>query len=77
MNPEMARLRQQQQEKIEVEQRSESENEVQELASPEELIRRDARQTEPPASIAHRLNESIKQEPKPVKSWWKRFVTGS
>jgi len=47
-----------------------------EFATAEELLRHDAAQIEVPGAVADRLNESIAKEPKPVRTWWRRFVSG-
>jgi hypothetical protein len=47
-----------------------------EFTHAEEILRHDAAQVEVPRAVAERLNESIANEPKPSKSWWKRFVAG-
>jgi hypothetical protein len=46
-----------------------------EFATVEEMIRYDALQTEPPASVAHRVADSIAREPKRDKSWWRRLFS--
>jgi hypothetical protein len=45
-----------------------------EFATPEELLRFDASQTAVPPAIGQRLNQSIQQELKPTRSWWKRLL---
>ena len=45
-----------------------------EFASAEELLRHDARQTTVPPAIAERLSQSIQNEPKPERSWWRRLM---
>lgn len=77
MNPELPRLRQQQREQEQLAHSSDSKAVAREFASAEEMIRHDTKEIEVPPSIAHRLNESIKREPKPAKPWWKRFVPGN
>jgi hypothetical protein len=44
-----------------------------EFATPEELLRYDAKQTIVPPAVAERLGQSIQQVPKPARSWWQRF----
>ena len=44
-----------------------------EFATPEELLRYDARQTIVPAAVAERLAQSVQQVPQPPRSWWQRF----
>ena len=74
MNSDPSKLRQQQQQS---EQSSDlqfrEELQAHQFDSVEEMIRFDARQTEPPAEIAERLKESVAHEPKPARSWWKRL----
>lgn len=45
-----------------------------EFATAEEMIRHDAAQSIPPASLAARLQQSIAREPKPPRSWWQRWL---
>ena len=45
-----------------------------EFASAEELLRHDARQTTVPPAVAERLSQSIQNEPKPERSWWRRLM---
>ena len=45
-----------------------------EFASAEELLRHEASQTTVPPAIAERLSQSLQQEPKPERSWWKRLL---
>ena len=47
-----------------------------EFATVEELIQADAAQTPVPPVVTERLNESIRREPKPARSWWKRLTGG-
>jgi hypothetical protein len=42
------------------------------FSTPEELLRHDAAQVRPPAEVAARLGESIRQEAPPA-PWWKRI----
>jgi hypothetical protein len=44
-----------------------------EFASAEELLRYDAKQTKVPPAIAQRLGRSLQHEPRPARSWWKRW----
>jgi hypothetical protein len=46
------------------------------FASPEEMLRYDAAQTPPPAAVEQRLKDSIAQEPRPRRSWWRRLFGG-
>jgi len=45
-----------------------------EFATPEELLRHDAAQTEVPPTVAKRLDESLQNEPKPTRSLWRRLT---
>jgi len=45
-----------------------------EFASAKELLQHDAGQTVVPPEIAERLARSIQNEPKPARSWWRRFL---
>jgi hypothetical protein len=45
-----------------------------EFATPEELLRHDAAQTEVPPTVSERLNESLQREPKPTRSLWRRLT---
>jgi hypothetical protein len=47
---------------------------AQEFATPEDLLRHDARQTLVPPGIAERLGKTIQNEPKPERSWWRRWL---
>jgi len=42
--------------------------------TPEELLRHDAAQTQPPETIAERLKDSMANEPPPSRPWWKRIL---
>lgn len=44
-----------------------------EFASVEEMLRHDHAQTEVPPVVAERLKDSIAQEPKPSRPWWRRW----
>lgn len=44
-----------------------------EFASVEELLRYDAKQTTVPPGIAQRLGQSLQKEPRPARSWWRRW----
>ena len=45
-----------------------------EFASVEELLRCDAKQTIVPPGIAQRLGRSLQNEPRPARSWWRRWL---
>jgi hypothetical protein len=44
-----------------------------EFASPEELLRFDAKQTPLPRTIAERLRRSLQNESAPPRSWWQKW----
>ena len=45
-----------------------------EFATVEEMLRHDALHTPVPPTIAHRLEESVKElPPPPGRAWWRRF----
>ena len=46
---------------------------VREFATAEELLRHDAIHTPVPPRIAHRLQESIRQNPPRAPAWWRRW----
>jgi hypothetical protein len=79
MNPDPSKLRQQHREEEQTAALHQSTQKQQgrEFATVEELIRCDVEQTPVPPQIAERLIESIAQEPKPVRSWWRRFFSGN
>lgn len=50
-----------------------SQSTLREFATVEEALQADAAQNPVPATVTQRLNESIRQEPKP-RSWWQRLT---
>jgi hypothetical protein len=44
-----------------------------EYATAEELLRRDAAQTDVPPVIAERLSKSLQNLPRPSRTWWRRM----
>lgn len=50
-----------------------SQSTAREVATVDDALRADAAQTPVPPAVTQRLNESIRQEPKP-RSWWQRFT---
>jgi outer membrane protein OmpA-like peptidoglycan-associated protein len=78
MNPDPSKLRHQEQQQQAAElQQTQQKEAVREFATADEIIRFDAGQTTVPPAIAARLNESIAREPKPQRSWWRRFLSGN
>lgn len=63
---------QEQQQASEVQSRQTS---AREFGSVEELLRYDAKQTEVPAAVAQRLGRSLQKEPRPARSWWRRWFS--
>jgi hypothetical protein len=51
--------------------------EAREFATAEELLRADADQTQVPAEVATRLDESIQRESKVKGSWLRRLTSGT
>lgn len=45
-----------------------------EFATPEDLLRHDAKEVSVPPEIAERLARSLQNEPRPARSWWRRFL---
>ena len=72
-SPKSRLQQQQQQEQVEEQQQKQTTERVFETA--EEVIRYDAAQTVPPASIGTRLKDSVAHEP-PPKPWWRRLFGG-
>ncbi|MDA1275880.1 MAG: hypothetical protein O2960_17835 [Verrucomicrobia bacterium] len=74
MKPDPSKLRQKQHEELSVElSQGNSLKKECEFTTVEEMIRFDAAQTEVPVEIAERLSASIQTEPKPPRTWWRRF----
>jgi len=44
-----------------------------EFATPEELIRHDARQTPTPPALTQRVGESVARQPAVPRPWWRRL----
>ncbi len=66
-------LRQREQEELTGQQQEQTKSErTREFATPEELLRHDAAQTNVPPAIEERLQQSVAAEQKP-KSWWQRL----
>ncbi len=45
-----------------------------EFATPEDLLRHDAKEVSVPPEIAERLARSLQNESRPARSWWRRFL---
>jgi hypothetical protein len=55
---------------------SQQKTSAREFASVEELLRYDAKQTTVPPDIAQRLGRSLEKQPRPARSWWRRWLGG-
>ena len=56
-------------------QQTQQQQTAREFASPEELIRHDAAQVQPPVAIITRLKDSLAQDSPPRRSWWRRWFS--
>jgi hypothetical protein len=73
MNPDPARLRQEQKQIEQAQLATEPQTQSpREFSSADEMIRFDAGQTTTPESISKRLKESVAREPRRFWSWWRR-----
>jgi hypothetical protein len=57
----------------ETQSQSQANQTIREFASPEEMLRFDAKQTLVPPGVAQRLSRSLQNEPQPQRPWWKRW----
>ena len=74
MNPDHSKLRQQQHSEEAAESQLHQQPQAgQEFPTVEDMLRFDAQQNVPAASISERLKESIAREPPPPLPWWKRL----
>ena len=72
-----SKLTQKEQEQLAAAQQQTQLPSAREFASVEEMLRHDALHTPVPPTIAHRLEESIRQLPPPAgRGWWRRFFGG-
>jgi hypothetical protein len=71
------KLTQKEQEQLAAEQQQTQASSAREFASVEDMLRHDALHTPVPPTIAHRLEESVKQlPPSSSRAWWRRFFGG-
>ena len=71
------KLTPQEQEQLAAQQQQTQSSAAQEFASVEEMLKHDALHTPVPPTIAHRLEESVKQlAPPSLRPWWRRFFGG-
>ena len=72
------KLTQQEQEQLAAGQQQTQSSSVKEFANVEEMLRHDALHTPVPPTIAHRLEESVKElPPSASRAWWRRLLGGS
>ena len=77
MNPEFSKLRHEERTESETELKSEQNQQQEanhEFAGVDEMLKFDSQQNPVPAEVAERLNRSIAAEPKPERSWLKKFL---
>jgi hypothetical protein len=71
------KLTSQEQEQLAAQQQQKQASAPQEFNTVEEMLRHDSEHTLVPPRIAHRLEDSIRQEPPPpAKAWWRRLFGG-
>ena len=58
----------------ETQSQSQTSQTVREFATPEEMLRFDAKQTQMPPRVAQRLSQSLQAEPNARRPWWKRWL---
>ncbi len=69
-----SKLTQQEQEQLAAEEQHTQSSSAQEFANAEEMLRHDALHTPVPPTIAHRLEESVKDlSPAEARAWWQRW----
>ena len=74
MNEKFSKLRQEQHQE-QVQNQQQQQTEAREFASVEEMLRHDAAQTQVPSGVALKLNQSIANEPKAARPWWRRLFS--
>jgi hypothetical protein len=78
MNPDPARLHQEQKQAEQSGTADQSQRQAaSQFDSVEEIVRFDRERTPPPEKIAERLKRSILDEPGGLRYWWRRFFGGS
>ena len=75
MKKNVSKLRPTEQQTTEQQEQTQSQA-AREFMSPEEMLRFDAAQTTPPASVTDRLRQSLAAEPFPKRPWWRRWFFG-
>ncbi len=82
MNPDLSKLKlttsaplSEQQEQQQVQSQSQTSPSSREFSSVEEMLRFDANQVSPPATLETRLQDSLQQIPPPKRPWWRRWFS--
>jgi hypothetical protein len=71
------KLTQKEQEELTAEQQQTQSSSVREFGSVEEMLRHEALHTPVPPTLAHRLEESVKDlPPAAARAWWRHFFGG-
>jgi hypothetical protein len=52
-----------------------SQQTIHDFATPEDMLRFDAKQTMTPNNVAERLSRSLKNQPRLAQPWWKRLFS--
>jgi hypothetical protein len=73
MDPKPSQLRSSEQQVQSVQSQSGQQQHGREFSSVEELLRHDAAQSLPPATLETRVASSIAREPPPRRRWWQRL----
>lgn len=69
------KFRQEEQQEHVSEAQLESQQTIHQFATPEDVLRFDAKQTAAPDAIAQRLSDSVKNMPGLSRPWWKRLFS--
>ena len=56
------------------ESQSQTSQTIHEFATPEEMLRYDAKRTQVPGQVARRLSQSLQSEPPASRPWWQRWL---
>jgi hypothetical protein len=75
MNPQTPKNRLRQVEKSVEQEQTGTAQKPHEFASVEEMLRQDASQVQPPASIWERLKKNLAETPSAKPSWWRRWFS--
>ena len=68
------KFRQEEQQQVS-ENQLQSQQTIHDFATPEDMLRFDAKQTMTPDSVAERLSRSVKNQPRLAQPWWKRLFS--